>query len=50
MMLKPAGEADLLNLVDEAKSELSFLIGLSFFHVVFVTRHVDSFVICEFNA
>ena len=30
-MLKPADEADPLNLVYEAKSELSFLVGLSFF-------------------
>ena len=41
---------DLLNLVYEAKSELSFLVGLSFFHVVFVTRHVDCFVIYESDA
>ena len=39
-MLKPADEANLLNLVYEAKSEWSFLDYL-FFHVVFVTRHVD---------
>ena len=30
-MLKPADEADLLNLVYEAKSELSFLVGLLIF-------------------
>ena len=30
-MLKPADEADLLNLVHEAKSELSIVVGLSFF-------------------
>ena len=31
MMLKPAGEADLPNLVYAAKSELSFVVRLSFF-------------------
>ena len=30
-MFKPVNEADLLNFVYEAKSELSFMVGLSFF-------------------
>ena len=43
-------DADLLNLVYEAKSELSFLVGLFFIRVVFVTHHVDRFVIYESDA
>ena len=41
--LKAADEAGPFNLVYETKSELLFLVGLSFFHVVFVTRQVSSF-------
>ena len=52
MKLKPADEADLLSFVYEAKSELLFLVRLFFFHVrfAFVSRHVDCFVIYEFNS
>ena len=56
MMLKAADdEANILNLVYEAKSESSslFLCSLNYIFsnvVVIARRHVDFFVIYEFNA
>ena len=42
--IKAGDEADRLNWVYEAKGELSFLVGSSFFHVLFATRHVHCLV------
>ena len=54
IMLKAVDEADLLNFVYEAKSELSFLflcwLNFFFFQCGVARRHVDFFVIYEFNA
>ena len=48
--MKPADEADLLNWVYEAKSELSFLAGL-FFHLILKKKikNVDSDRIGEYD-